>query len=69
VFVKKNYLSSWVFTAMQSVHIRIKSSLSPPPKTNPGSAYVQCIYFAYEVGTKQVTTFKANDHMQRWQVY
>jgi len=28
VFVKKSYLSSWVFTAMQSVHIRMNSSLS-----------------------------------------
>jgi len=32
VFVKKSYLSSWVFTAMQSVHIRMNSSLSPPLK-------------------------------------
>jgi len=32
VFVKKIYLSSWIFTAMQSVHIRMKSSLSPPLK-------------------------------------
>jgi len=30
VFVKKNYLSIWVFTPMQSVHIRMKASLSPP---------------------------------------
>jgi len=30
VFVKKSYLSSWVFTAVQSVHIRMKSSLSLP---------------------------------------
>jgi len=30
-FVKKRYLSSWVFTVMQSVHIRMNSSLSPPP--------------------------------------
>jgi len=35
--VKKSYLSNWVFTAMQSAHIRINSSLSPPRK-NPGSA-------------------------------
>jgi len=28
--VKKSYMSSWVFTAMQSVHIRMNSSLSPP---------------------------------------
>jgi len=32
VFVKKSYLSSCVFTAMQSVHIRMNSSLSPPLK-------------------------------------
>jgi len=32
VFVKKIYLSSWFFTAMQSVHIQMKSSLSPPLK-------------------------------------
>jgi len=35
VFVKKSYLSSWVFTHMQSVdsaHIRMNSSLSPPLK-------------------------------------
>jgi len=32
VFVKKSYLSSWVFTAMKSVHIRLNSSLSPPLK-------------------------------------
>jgi len=30
--------SSRVFTAMQSVHMRMNSCLSPPPK-NPGSAY------------------------------
>jgi len=34
VFVNKNYLSSWVFTAMQSVHIRMKSSLSPSLKNS-----------------------------------
>jgi len=44
VFVKKSYLRSWVFTAMQSVHIRMNLSLSPPLK-NPGSAYVTyCIF-------------------------
>jgi len=32
VFVKKSYLSSCVFTAMQSVHIRMNLSLSPPLK-------------------------------------
>jgi len=32
VFVKKSYLSSWVFTAMQSVHIRMNSSFSPALK-------------------------------------
>jgi len=32
VFVKKSYLSSYVFTAMQSVHIRMNLSLSPPLK-------------------------------------
>jgi len=32
VFVKKSYLRSWVFTAMQSVHIRMNLSLSPPLK-------------------------------------
>jgi len=32
VFVKKSYMSSCVFTAMQSVHIRMNSSLSPPLK-------------------------------------
>jgi len=32
VFVKKSYLSSWVFTAMQSVRFRMNLSLSPPPK-------------------------------------
>jgi len=32
VFVKKNYLSSWVFTTLQSVHIRMNSSLNPPLK-------------------------------------
>jgi len=30
VFVKKGYLSSWVFNAMQSVHIRMNLSLIPP---------------------------------------
>jgi len=30
VFVKKRYLSSWVFTTMQSVHIRMNSSFSLP---------------------------------------
>jgi len=30
--LKKSYLSSWVFTAMQSVHIQMNSSLSPPKK-------------------------------------
>ena len=38
MFVKKRYLSSWVFTAMMSVHIRMNASLSPP-LNNPGSAY------------------------------
>jgi len=38
VFVKKSYLISWVFAAMQSVHIRMNSSLTPPK--NPGSAHV-----------------------------
>jgi len=32
VFVKKSYLSTWVFTAMQSVHTWMNSSLSPPLK-------------------------------------
>jgi len=32
VFVKKRYLSSWVFTAVQSVHIRMNSSLNPTLK-------------------------------------
>jgi len=32
VFVKKSYLSSWVFTHMQSVHIRMNLSLGPPLK-------------------------------------
>jgi len=32
VFVKISYLSSWVFTAMQSVHNRMNSSLSPSKK-------------------------------------
>jgi len=32
MFVKKSYLSRWVFTAMQSLHIRMNSFLSPPPK-------------------------------------
>jgi len=32
VLVKKSYMSSWVFTAMQSVHIRMNSCLSPPLK-------------------------------------
>jgi len=31
VFVKKSYMSSWVFTTMQSVHIRMNSYLSTPP--------------------------------------
>jgi len=30
VFAKKSYLSSWVFTAMQSVHMWMNSCLSPP---------------------------------------
>jgi len=30
VFVKKSYLSSWVFTTMHSVHIRMNSYSSPP---------------------------------------
>jgi len=30
VSVKTSYLSNWVFTAMQSVHIRMNSSLGPP---------------------------------------
>jgi len=33
VFAKKSYLSSWVFAAMQSAHIRMKSSLSSPKKS------------------------------------
>jgi len=32
VFIKKSYLSSWVFTAMQLVHIRMNPSLSRPLK-------------------------------------
>jgi len=32
VFVKKRCMSSWVFTAMQSVRIQMNSSLSPPLK-------------------------------------
>jgi len=32
VFVKKSYLSSLIFTAMHSVHIRMNASLSPPLK-------------------------------------
>ena len=32
MFVKKSYLSSWVFTPMQSLHIRMNLFLSPPPK-------------------------------------
>jgi len=32
VFVKKSYLSSCVFIDMQSVHIRMNFSLSPPLK-------------------------------------
>jgi len=32
VFVKKSYLSSWVFTAMQSVHILMNLSLCRPLK-------------------------------------
>jgi len=32
VFVKKSNLSSWVFTATQSVHIWMNLSLSPPLK-------------------------------------
>jgi len=40
VFVKESYMSGWVCIAMQSVHIRMNSSLSPPPLKNPGSAYV-----------------------------
>jgi len=35
---QKSYLSGWVFTAMQSVHIRMNLSLIPPKKS-PGSAY------------------------------
>ena len=31
VFVKESYMSGWVCIAMQSVHIRMNSSLSPPP--------------------------------------
>jgi len=30
VLVKKSYLSSWVFTAMQSMLMRMNVSLSPP---------------------------------------
>jgi len=30
VFAKKSYLSSWVFTAVQSVHIPMNSCFSPP---------------------------------------
>jgi len=29
----KSYLNSWVFTTMQSVHIRMNSSLSPHKKS------------------------------------
>jgi len=32
VFLKKSYLNSWVFIAMQPVRIRMNSSLSPPAK-------------------------------------
>jgi len=32
VFVKKDYLSSWVFTTMQSIYIQMNLSLSLPPK-------------------------------------
>jgi len=45
VFVKKSYLSSWVFTAMQSIHIRMNSSLIPPKK-KPASA---CDYVVMKV--------------------
>jgi len=33
LFVRKSYLSSWVFTAVQLVHIRLNSSLSPLKKS------------------------------------
>jgi len=41
---QKNYLSCWVFTTMQSIHIRMNLSLSP--SKNPGSAFE----YAYRVG-------------------
>jgi len=43
MFFKISYLSSWVFTAMQSVHIRMNSSLNPPPKKflNPPMERIQ----------------------------
>jgi len=39
VFIKTRYLSSWVFAAMHSIHIRINLSLSLPLK-NPESAHI-----------------------------
>jgi len=44
VFVKKTYLRSWVIIAMQSIHVRVNSSLSPPPLKNRGSAYALAKY-------------------------
>jgi len=40
VFVKKRYLSNWVFTTMQFIYIRMNLFLSPSLK-NPGSADVR----------------------------
>jgi len=45
VFVKKRYLSNWVFTAMQSLHIRMNSSLSPPIKKSWMRLWRQCVYY------------------------
>ena len=56
VSVKKSYLSSWVFTTMQSVHTWMNLSLSPPLK-NPGSAYVWirlCMSVAYNFGCRSL---------------
>jgi len=50
VFVKKSYLNSWVFTAMQSVHIRMNLSLSPPLKKSWIRLWISrtCPWFRYE---------------------
>jgi len=51
VFVKKSYLSSWVFPAMQSVHIRMNSSLSTPKKILDPPMHCAAVLWLQHSGT------------------